>query len=194
VTLDKPRLLQATIALSLAAACAALFPAGCREEVNRTCDKMCDCTGCSQARFQECLDGANTARTKASELGCSDQFNAYLLCVEQEVECRDDKFDYDGCEEEEKTLRECGVTVFRNLCEVANQHQQTECMAAAINFDAENCVDASACQAQCVIDVSCAGLTGRDPNENQRFGQCIQQCVSASSTASVGVGGGPKPL
>jgi hypothetical protein len=170
--LGSTRLVQSLFVLSCA--CCALLPAGCVSQVERACDLQCDCTGCSEARYVDCVDQARRAEEKASAGGCAGRFTSYLACLEEEIECRDDKFSYDGCDDEELALRECGVTVFRSLCELASDHQ-TACQVGPF-VPAGECAGAVECQAKCVLGASCDAFTGANPMEILRFNDCISRC------------------
>jgi hypothetical protein len=155
----------------------ALVGSGCSSSrVTRVCDIMCDCTGCNEAGYTDCIDEAEAAQKLSADKSCGGSFDAYLTCLEDEIECRNDQFSYDGCEEEEAPLRECGISVFRTACELANEHQANECMLGPFTPDPSQCTGTLACQAKCNLETSCAGLFGQDFEESQRFSECLGRC------------------
>lgn len=169
-----PRLLGAL--LSLAAAGGALFVAGCPSQEERACDIICDCTGCSEARYLDCVDKTETAKKAAAEASCPADFDEYLACLEEELECKDDAFSFDGCEDEEESLRQCGVYVFRTVCEHANEHLVACGQGSPFGGGPEACSEQIACNAECILSVSCDGLNGINLEEFQRFNECNTVC------------------
>ncbi|WP_437965019.1 hypothetical protein WMF04_35945 [Sorangium sp. So ce260] len=170
----RPRLVA--VLLSLAAAGGALVCAGCPSQEERACDLICDCTGCSEARYLDCVDKTETAKQAAAGASCSAAFDAYLACLEAEIECRDDAFSFDGCEDQERSLRRCGVFVFRTVCENANEHLTACGQGAPFGTGPEACSEPFACNAECIVGVSCDGLNGINFEEAQRFNECNARC------------------
>ncbi|XXX73755.1 hypothetical protein WMF30_39535 [Sorangium sp. So ce134] len=169
-----PRLLGAL--LSLAAAGGALLTAGCPSQEERACDLICDCTGCSEARYRQCVEETEVAKQAAVEASCPGFFDEYLACFEDELECKNDAFSFDGCEAQERSLRDCGVHVFRTICEQANDHLMGCGQGAPFGVGPESCPEAVACNAECIVSVSCDGLNGINFEEAQRFNECNNDC------------------
>ena len=67
----------------------ALAP-GCGPSVGAYCNKICDCTGCSDSELDDCVDAIDDARKDAEDEGCSGEFDAYLSCLDGELTCEDD--------------------------------------------------------------------------------------------------------
>ncbi|WP_437500900.1 hypothetical protein [Sorangium sp. So ce1099] len=170
-----PRILE--VLLALAAAGGALVSAGCPSPEERTCDVQCDCTGCSEARYLECVDKTEIARKDAEAASCpAGAFDELLTCIEEESECKDDKFAFDGCEDQERSLRQCGVFVFRTVCQHANEVFMACGQGVVFENDPDTCIGPTACNAGCIIDTSCDGLTGLDQEESRRFNECTLGC------------------
>lgn len=169
-----PRLLE--VLLSLAAAGGALMSAGCPSQEERACDLICDCKGCSEARYLDCVDNTETAKTAAAEASCPAAFDEYLACLEEEIECKDDAFSFDGCEDQERSLRRCGVIVFRTICEQANDHLTACGQGGPFGLGPEACSGTTACSAECMVSVSCDGLNGINLDEAQRLNECNSRC------------------
>lgn len=71
------------------------------------CDKICECTGCSDAELAECVDEGEDLEKLAEDEGCGDQFDAYKSCFSDEIECVGDDIDADGCVSELADLGQC---------------------------------------------------------------------------------------
>ena len=164
--------------LSLAVAGCALVFAGCPSPEERTCDRICDCTGCSEARYLECVDRAETARAAAAKASCAGSFDEYVTCVEDAVECKDERYSLDGCEDQRARIRSCGVSVFRSVCEEANDVFMACGLGAPFSPNPDECTGALACNASCVIGMSCNGVSGIDFEESQRFNECTNACFN----------------
>ena len=81
---------------------------GCGTSAGSICDEVCDCQGCSDADYDDCIDEIEDAEGDAEDEGCEDEFDTYLDCLDEELACRDnDQIDADGCEDEGKELAEC---------------------------------------------------------------------------------------
>lgn len=84
-----------------------LGAAGCGPSASALCNKGCDCTGCSDSEYDECVDSFEDAQKAADDEGCSDQYSDYIGCVNDEFECRDGDVDIDGCDAEVEALFVC---------------------------------------------------------------------------------------
>ncbi len=71
------------------------------------CDALCECEGCSDAEYDDCIDDIEDAQKLADDEGCSAQGDDLLSCVNAEAECRDGDLDADGCSTEQKALQNC---------------------------------------------------------------------------------------
>jgi hypothetical protein len=80
---------------------------GCGNDAESLCEDICDCEGCSESEFDECVDTVDDLERTADNEGCSDQYDEALSCVAEEVECRDDDVDIDGCDGELERLSKC---------------------------------------------------------------------------------------
>lgn len=75
--------------------------------VSSFCDKVCDCSGCTESERSDCVDNGEEIRDNAADEGCSAQFDTYLSCLNNEATCVNDTIDADGCEDEAEKLSEC---------------------------------------------------------------------------------------
>ena len=81
---------------------------GCGYSVADFCDDACDCEGCSDAEYDECIDDFEDAERKAEREGCDDQFDELMSCIDDEFRCVDgDDIDVDGCDDELENLEDC---------------------------------------------------------------------------------------
>ncbi|WP_437740363.1 hypothetical protein WMF39_32375 [Sorangium sp. So ce1504] len=166
------------VLLSLAAVGGALVSAGCPSPEERACDRICDCSGCSEARYLECVDKAETARAAAVKASCTGSFDDYVTCVEEELECKDEKYLFDGCDSQRDSLRGCGISIFRTVCEDANDVFMACGLGFPFSTNPDDCVGSIVCNARCIIGMSCNGLNGIDFEESQRFNECTSACFN----------------
>lgn len=175
--------------LSLAAASGALVSVGCPSPEERACDRICDCTGCSEARYLECVDKAATARAAAVEASCTASFDEYVTCVEEELECKDENYLFDACDGQRDSLRGCGISIFRTVCEDANDVFMACGLGFPFSTNPDDCIGSIVCNARCIIGMSCNGLNGIDFEESQRFNECTSACFNKPQPA----GSEPQP-
>jgi hypothetical protein len=62
---------------------------GCGGSVGAACDKYCECVGCTDAEFDECLDDGEVARDRAADVGCVAEGDDYLYCLADVEGCND---------------------------------------------------------------------------------------------------------
>ncbi len=84
---------------------------GCGPSAGSYCNKVCDCTGCSASRLDECVDIVDDARKAAEADGCGSEFGDYLSCLDGELTCTNGIADADGCETETEALAKCASSV-----------------------------------------------------------------------------------
>ena len=167
---------RAASTLALLTLLAAALPAACGSQLEGVCDDMCDCTGCSPETYDACVEETDSARKQAESKGCADVFDVYIACVDDELECKEDEFAFDGCDLEEQKLRECGVSVFRTVCELADEKLRDECGFDVSSSPDAECTGDVECQSRCILETTCEGLNGADPNEANAFIQCVETC------------------
>jgi hypothetical protein len=91
----------------LAACVGGLALAGCGSSAESLCDDICDCVGCSENEYDECVDEIDDVGRAAENEGCEDQYDDALACNQDEFRCDGDRVDIDGCGSEERRLAEC---------------------------------------------------------------------------------------
>jgi hypothetical protein len=96
------------IAYSLMTVVALASLSGCGPSASGYCEDKCDCTGCSDNELDECVDNLEDLERSAEDEGCDDQWDDYLTCLDDELECRSGgTVDEDGCERKFLTLLSC---------------------------------------------------------------------------------------
>lgn len=95
------------ITYSLLAIVALVALPGCGTSVADLCDDICECTGCSDREYDECVDEGEDIERDVEDEGCEDEFDEYLACASDEFECHGDDYDLDGCGNENEDLGQC---------------------------------------------------------------------------------------
>jgi hypothetical protein len=176
------RIAQAVLAAS-AVMVALGIAAGCGAPSSGVyCDKMCDCTGCTESERADCTNGVNGVRKTAGEKGCSGEFDQYLACIHAETTCVDDRVEADGCDAETSRLTQCAGAIglgasCTSLCEESQKCQGstgTDCAASCAKADALN--KAAGCAAQYDTVVVCDNKAGVC-NQNNECGPEIQDYI-----------------
>lgn len=70
-------------------------------------DDICDCEGCSDGRYDDYVDEYEDAERDADNEGCLDQFDDYVDCASEELECRESVAYFDGCGSEQRSYYNC---------------------------------------------------------------------------------------
>jgi hypothetical protein len=94
--------------LGSAAVLLLLGASGCGTSAADLCEEACDCEGCSDAELDECIDELEEIEERAEDLGCEDEMDDYMSCVDSELECSEGKARADGCDSEARELTQCG--------------------------------------------------------------------------------------
>ena len=79
----------------------------CGGSIGGICDEICDCEGCSDSEYDDCVDEFEDVERNADREGCLDQYDDVIACIDEEIECRSGDIDYDGCGPEQKDLNDC---------------------------------------------------------------------------------------
>ena len=94
-------------AVIAALALAASGLTACGGSISSICDAICDCEGCSDDEYDECIDEGEDQEHDADREGCLDQYDELVACLDEEAECRGGDIDLDGCGSEQKDLNDC---------------------------------------------------------------------------------------
>lgn len=104
--MSRPRWIASALASTSCILAMALWP-GCGESPASICEETCDCVGCSDEELDECIDSGEDFEKLASDEGCEDQFDDYISCYGEQLECRGSEVDADGCDHEYEALEKC---------------------------------------------------------------------------------------
>lgn len=80
---------------------------GCGPSISSMCDDICECEGCSDDELDDCIDEGEDLEREVENEGCEDQFDDYLDCASEELECHDSRASFDGCGSELESLGNC---------------------------------------------------------------------------------------
>ncbi len=145
---------------------------GCGPAASDICDLKCECEGCSEAERDDCIADIEATVTLAESKGCSDQYSAWLVCVESEAECRSgEEFTWDGCDIEEDALAECGGG---DPCSAAAKKLCNECNFVCTEPDPDKCTGQYACESQCIVNATCEEIAS--PTPGGAYATCRMGC------------------
>lgn len=157
---------------------------GCGTSSEAVCDQVCDCTGCSNREYDDCVDDLDDLERDAEDDGCTAEHDDLMDCLGDELDCDDDRVDIGRCDGELEDLAECldeppTFTSVANPCDIAVQ-----LCGGGPGPQPSDCSGATACAATCIVaanscDVSQPGLS-----------DCITACASSSPAPGGGPGGG----
>jgi hypothetical protein len=97
------RLLSSTFALLVLSGSVV----GCKSRAQQFCDLICDCEGCGDNEYEDCLDDARDLEEEIEEEDCGAELDEYLDCVFDKADCDDDDLDVGNCGDEYEELAEC---------------------------------------------------------------------------------------
>lgn len=144
----------------------------CTPSAQDICDLRCNCEGCSDAQYDDCVADIEDTKAKAKDYGCSSQYGDWLSCIDKEAECRNgDKFAWDGCEIEEDALAECGGG---DSCKAAAKKLCNECNFSCADPDPSSCTGTYECQSKCMLNASCSDIAS--PSPGTAYFDCISGC------------------
>lgn len=148
------------------------FAGGCSPSATDICDIKCNCEGCSDAEYDDCVADIEDTTKKAKDFGCSDQYADWLTCIDKEAECRNgDTFAWDGCEIEEDALSACGGG---DACAAAAKKLCDECNFSCADPDPSTCTGTYECQSKCIVNATCTEIAS--PSPGTAYFDCITSC------------------
>ncbi|MEJ7733482.1 MAG: hypothetical protein WKG00_30340 [Polyangiaceae bacterium] len=87
--------------------CIVLSVLGCGPSATAVCDAKCDCEGCSDRDYDNCVDDIDDDLRRAEDRDCADDWDDLIACREDTGYCKDgDKFE-DDCGHEKDRLKQC---------------------------------------------------------------------------------------
>lgn len=148
------------------------FGSGCSPSASDICDLKCNCQGCTDAEYDDCIADIEDTTQKAEDYGCSSQYSDWLGCVRDEAECRSGStFAWDGCEIEEDALAACGGG---DSCAQAANKLCKECNFSCADPPPSSCTGAYECQSKCALNASCADIA--NPTPGTAYFDCLNGC------------------
>ncbi|WP_437282815.1 hypothetical protein WME90_20220 [Sorangium sp. So ce375] len=88
----------------LALAC--FFTAACSPQEDDLCDYKCDCEGCSDREYGDCLNRYDDRYADADRRDCVDRYDDLLACEDDTWSCDGDKWST-SCKYEREALDRC---------------------------------------------------------------------------------------
>lgn len=147
--------------------------AGCSDRSASVCDALCDCQECTNRQYEDCLDDTGDSLRKADNKACTGPTDAYLSCVESNLQCAERKIDISSCDTEFQDVLSCGSTppAFAATCELGLRRLK-ECLGDDIVNQFGTCEQPFICGMACYANVDCADIqTGMSPE----LSQCVSQ-------------------
>jgi hypothetical protein len=92
------------VVLALAAAFTA---AACGPAPETLCKRLCDCGSCAAQEEEGCAESLGDAEKEASDGDCGAEYDAYVSCLDENLECKGGAADTSDCEDEHEALVEC---------------------------------------------------------------------------------------
>lgn len=75
------------------------------------CQRACECVGNCDTQQDECERNGEAYEELASELGCSDSWDAYVSCLDENLVCTDGEVNEGACSAELSTFEsDCSTT------------------------------------------------------------------------------------
>jgi hypothetical protein len=166
----------ARLALLCAAAAGALpvGAAGCGDRSDAVCDAVCDCQECTNREYGDCLDDAGDTLRAADNKACGGKADAYLACVESNLQCSARRIDVSGCDGEYEELVACGVAApsLGASCELGLKRLE-ECFGAGSGGQFGDCANPAICGLPCYASATCTDIQS---GQSQELNECLAQC------------------
>jgi hypothetical protein len=70
------------------------------------CDQKCDCEGCSDAEWDDCVSHYDSTQSQAEHYDCVDYYDEWTACLDDTVWCDGDKLE-NSCKHEHDLLKDC---------------------------------------------------------------------------------------
>ena len=92
---------------SIALLTLALATLGCGPSEEAVCDLKCDCEGCSDSEYDECLDKYDDELRAAEREDCVDDWDELMACRDDTGFCKDGHEFEDDCGPEKDRFKHC---------------------------------------------------------------------------------------
>lgn len=80
---------------------------GCATRSESVCDRQCECTKCSEAEHEDCVETLDVQEEQAQKAGCPGQYEDMLVCFEEKSKCEIAGFDVQQCQTEVTSWNAC---------------------------------------------------------------------------------------
>jgi hypothetical protein len=171
--------MRRVIVLALAALGPLPIAAGCQKSMAPVCRQICECSPCTGADFDACVEKAEAAQDQATDRGCVPQFEDFIGCFETTVTCEQGPASTSRCTRVGEALRACAGrgNPFATVCEEAAQ-RISECIQGTVK-PSSTCSPQEACQGACVVAADCDVILGK--KSDPAFSDCTIACLGAVS-------------
>jgi hypothetical protein len=71
------------------------------------CEAAGECDNSNDLDIEACVNAFETEAEVASIYGCDEEFDEYVICLEEEGRCRDDEFEAEDCGGEAEDYGDC---------------------------------------------------------------------------------------
>jgi hypothetical protein len=100
--------LRSVVPLSLFGALALVTQACGSSQEQSVCEQACDCEGCDEGDFNDCVDVLEDLKQDTESEGCANDYQDLLSCLDKDLECDDDnEVDLDECADELEEVSDC---------------------------------------------------------------------------------------
>ena len=148
------------------------------------CKRLCDCGACAAGDEESCASSLEDAEQEAADEECGAEYDAYVTCLDESLECKDGTADVSDCDDEHEKLVKClnepVVLLTSNGC-----IDLCEKFVGCTGMDPATCQAANPCspeQNRCAACLAAgpADLCSTDDIVNAAL-PCIQDCLSVTA-------------
>lgn len=79
----------------------------CGSQAQDICEAACNCEGCDEEDFNNCVAELEDLRQDSAGEGCDSDYEDLLSCMNSKMDCEDDEVDLEDCADELEELAEC---------------------------------------------------------------------------------------
>ena len=80
---------------------------GCPPSEEAVCDMKCECEGCSDSQYDDCLDKLDDELREAERRDCVEYWDDVMVCRDETGWCKDGHEFKDECGPEKDRLKHC---------------------------------------------------------------------------------------
>lgn len=153
----------------------------CTPAAGGYCSKVCECSECADGAQDGCVDSVKSSREVADRRDCSGEFDDYLACSKDQIECGGEESS-SPCDEEREALVACAgpsalpcfVSLYRSS--LALQRCGQEIGIVYGGYCPAEYAEGYACIADCAEVASCEALAGTSSDPNDPYFSCVVGC------------------